>query len=214
MITQLESARSRRESNSSSRYPSVRRLNPLLPLSYRMRWEAVRGRIGIQSGHLPDSGRHGIRTPLAILTTGVSPVFIPSGGEVGPGERSFNLGESELTLSANVDSVLCGEDDRCNFRRGRYRGRGGLLSHAVAAERFHGERRTVLLGASVISTKCMRMHGTSPISRSCTRRSSAGQHNQDGLQVKWLAPTDLFIELGAETGNGDAFPGRVSIATA
>jgi hypothetical protein len=29
--------------------------------------------------------------------------FMPSGGEVGPGERSFNLGESELTLNANVD---------------------------------------------------------------------------------------------------------------
>ena len=25
--------------------------------------------------------------------------FMPSGGEVGPGERSFNLGESELTLA-------------------------------------------------------------------------------------------------------------------
>src|SRR5262245_46443031 len=29
--------------------------------------------------------------------------FMPSGGEVGPGERSFSLGESELTVSANVD---------------------------------------------------------------------------------------------------------------
>src|SRR5262245_46472772 len=29
--------------------------------------------------------------------------FIPSGGEVGPGERSFNLGESELTVAASVD---------------------------------------------------------------------------------------------------------------
>src|SRR6185295_6636988 len=27
--------------------------------------------------------------------------FLPSGDEVGPGDRSFNLGESELTLSAN-----------------------------------------------------------------------------------------------------------------
>ena len=34
-----------------------------------------------------------------------------------------------------------------------------------------------------------------------------GQLAQDGLQLKWLAPTDLFLELGAETGNGDAFPG-------
>ncbi|HET8692193.1 MAG TPA: hypothetical protein VFM30_08695, partial [Steroidobacteraceae bacterium] len=29
--------------------------------------------------------------------------FMPSGGEVGPGERSFSLGESELTLAASVD---------------------------------------------------------------------------------------------------------------
>ena len=29
--------------------------------------------------------------------------FIPSRGEVGPGERSFNLDESELTIAANVD---------------------------------------------------------------------------------------------------------------
>ena len=29
--------------------------------------------------------------------------FIPSGDEIGPGERSFNVGESELTFSANVD---------------------------------------------------------------------------------------------------------------
>jgi len=34
-----------------------------------------------------------------------------------------------------------------------------------------------------------------------------GQLAQDGLQLKWLAPTDLFVELGAEAGNGDAFPG-------
>ena len=34
-----------------------------------------------------------------------------------------------------------------------------------------------------------------------------GQSRQNGVQVKWLAPTDLFLEFGAETGNGDGFPG-------
>jgi hypothetical protein len=33
-----------------------------------------------------------------------------------------------------------------------------------------------------------------------------GQYRQDGVQVKWLAPTDLFLEFGAETGSGDSFP--------
>jgi hypothetical protein len=34
-----------------------------------------------------------------------------------------------------------------------------------------------------------------------------GQFAQDGAQLKWLAPTETFLEFGAEIGNGDAFPG-------
>jgi hypothetical protein len=30
---------------------------------------------------------------------------------------------------------------------------------------------------------------------------------QDGVQLKWLAPTSLFVELGAEVGRGANFPG-------
>ena len=34
-----------------------------------------------------------------------------------------------------------------------------------------------------------------------------GQYTNDGLQVKWGAPTDLFLEFGAEAGSGEGFPG-------
>src|SRR3954467_14485560 len=34
--------------------------------------------------------------------------FVPAGGEVGPGERSFNLGESELTFAASIDPYFSG----------------------------------------------------------------------------------------------------------
>ena len=34
--------------------------------------------------------------------------FIPGGDEIGPGSRSFNLGESELTVSANIDPYFSG----------------------------------------------------------------------------------------------------------
>ena len=35
-----------------------------------------------------------------------------------------------------------------------------------------------------------------------------GEHfGQDGLQLKWVAPTDLFMEFGAELGRGAGFPG-------
>ena len=44
------------------------------------------------------------RIPPAYAIAG----FMPSGRRVGPGERSFNLGESELTLAANVDPYFSG----------------------------------------------------------------------------------------------------------
>ena len=43
--------------------------------------------------------------------------------------------------------------------------------------------------------------------RSPTRRFSAAGCNDDGVQLRWVAPTDLFVELGAELGRGAQFPG-------
>ncbi len=34
-----------------------------------------------------------------------------------------------------------------------------------------------------------------------------GQFGSDGVQLRWLAPTDLFFELGAEVGRGGNYPG-------
>ncbi|MCL2635801.1 MAG: TonB-dependent receptor [Betaproteobacteria bacterium] len=34
-----------------------------------------------------------------------------------------------------------------------------------------------------------------------------GRYTQDGLQLKWLAPTPMFLEFGAELGRGADFPG-------
>src|SRR6185295_18397378 len=33
-----------------------------------------------------------------------------------------------------------------------------------------------------------------------------GRLNDDGVQAKWVAPTDPLVELGAELGRGRAFP--------
>src|SRR5678815_2381478 len=33
-----------------------------------------------------------------------------------------------------------------------------------------------------------------------------GRWNDDGVQLKWVAPTDLFVELGGEAGRGRTFP--------
>jgi hypothetical protein len=33
------------------------------------------------------------------------------------------------------------------------------------------------------------------------------QLNEDGAQLKWLAPTDMFLEVGGEIGKGRSYPG-------
>src|SRR5262249_16075164 len=34
-----------------------------------------------------------------------------------------------------------------------------------------------------------------------------GQYKTDGVQLKWVAPTEHYVELGGEIGNSDPFPG-------
>lgn len=134
--------------------------------------------------------------------------FIPAGDEIGPGERSFNLGESELTLTASVDPYFSGaltvaitpenevevEVEEAFFRSlalpaGLTLKGGRFFSGFGYLNEIHG-------------------HAWDFVDQPLAYQAFfGGQRAQDGLQLKWIAPTDFFLELGAETGNGEAFPG-------
>jgi hypothetical protein len=132
--------------------------------------------------------------------------FVPSGGEVGPGERSFSLGESEITLSASVDpyfsanltAAIAGEDEiaveEAYFRT--------LALHSGLS--LKGGRFFSQLGY----LNEQHAHVWDFVDQPLVYQALfGGQYAQDGVQLKWLAPTDLFVELGAEAGNGQSFPG-------
>ncbi len=132
--------------------------------------------------------------------------FMPSGGEVGPGERSFNLGESELTLSANVDpyfsatltAAITGEDE-IEVEEAFVRTLALPAGFTAKAGRFFS-------GFGYLNE--VHAHAWDFADQPLVYQAFFGrQMAQDGLQVKWLAPTDLFMEFGAEAGNGAAFPG-------
>jgi hypothetical protein len=132
--------------------------------------------------------------------------FIPSGGEVGPGKRSFNLGESELTLSANVDPLFAGHltfalsaeneasveeawvqtralSNGVNFKAGRFLSSVGYLNNQHA-------------------------HTWDFVDAPLAYQAFfGGQYRPDGIQAKWLLAADRFVELGMELGNGASFPG-------
>ena len=131
--------------------------------------------------------------------------FAP-GGDIAPGKRGFSLGESELVLSANVDPHFAG-----NL----------ILSvtpeNTIAVEEAYGQFLTAPYGLSPKFGRFLSgigyMNEQHPHSWDFVDAPLAyqaflgGRYANDGVQLKWIAPIDHFLERGAEAGNGANFPG-------
>ena len=132
--------------------------------------------------------------------------FIPSGGDVGPGDRNFNLGESELTLSANIDPYFFGNltasingDNEIEVEEAYFKTIAVPDGFVIKGGRFFS-------GFGYLNEQ--HAHAWDFVDQPLVYQAFfGGQLSQNGVQVKWVAPTVLFIELGAETGNGEEFPG-------
>ena len=132
--------------------------------------------------------------------------FMPSGGEIGPGERSFNLGESEVTFAASVDpyftaalTVALSGEGEIGVEEAFARTTSLPAGFSVKGGRFFS-------GFGYLNE--IHAHAWDFVDQPLVYQAFyGGQYGQDGVQVKWLAPTDLFLEFGAETGNGGEFPG-------
>ncbi|HEX9813190.1 MAG TPA: hypothetical protein VGA88_14040 [Burkholderiales bacterium] len=127
------------------------------------------------------------------------------GAETGPGEKGFRLGESELVISANVDDKFYGsltaavtpesetEVEEAFFETLQLGGgatikAGRFFSHVGYLNNVHA-------------------HAWDFVDQPLAYRALLGnQFGDDGAQLRWVAPTDLFLELGAEAFRGDAFP--------
>jgi hypothetical protein len=124
-----------------------------------------------------------------------------TGGEIGPGTRGFSLGESELGVYASVDPDFYGG-----------------LNLALAPDNSVGVEEAFIQTTSLpygITLKAGRFfssigylndqhaHTWDFVDNPLAYQAFLGnQFGDDGLQVKWLAPTDLFLEIGAEYGRG------------
>ena len=124
-----------------------------------------------------------------------------AGGEVGPGAKGFNLGESELGVYASVDP---------NFYGG--------LNLALAPDNSIGVEEAFVQTTSLPYGVTLKMgrffssvgylneqhaHTWDFVDNPLAYQAFLGnQFGDDGVQVKWIAPTDLFMEFGAEYGRG------------
>ena len=127
------------------------------------------------------------------------------GGESDPGSRGFALGESELDVTANIDPdwygvfiySMAGDDS-------------AGVENAFVQTTSLGHGLTVRGGRFFSGIGYMNeqhAHTWDFVDTALPYRAMLGtQYGDDGVQVRWIAPTDMFTEAGVEWFNGDAFP--------
>jgi hypothetical protein len=132
--------------------------------------------------------------------------FIPTGGEVGPGRRGFSIGESELGISANIDPIFSGRltasfgaDDSLSVEEAWFQAGGLIEGGTLRAGRF-------LSGIGYLNEH--HAHTWDFVDAPLVYQAFfGGPIKTDGLQLRWVAPADRFVEIGAEVGAGTSFPG-------
>ncbi len=125
-----------------------------------------------------------------------------------PDPRGFSLGESEVNFSANIDQEFYGSLTVALEQRGRGRGRGGLHPDhqpALAASPLKAGR--FFSGIGYLNEQ--HAHDWDFADAPLPYRAFLGnQYGDDGVQLRWLAPTAFFLEFGGEVFRGDSLPGR------
>ena len=130
--------------------------------------------------------------------------FLPASSDTGS-KRGFSVDESELVLDANVDPYWKGHatfsiiDGAANVEEAWFQSL--QLGDGLTAK---GGRFLSNIGYLNNQHPHMWDFADAPL---MYQVMFGDRLSQDGVQVTWLAPTDQYLEVGAEIGNGNAYPG-------
>lgn len=120
--------------------------------------------------------------------------------------RSFSLNETELGLSASIDPQFSGVATISLAPEG-----GSSVENAFVQTTAMGNGLNLKMGRFFSALGYLNeqhAHTWDFVDQPLVYRTFwDNQLNDDGLQLKWLAPTDTFVELGAELGRGRNYPG-------
>ena len=146
---------------------------------------------------------HTSQDPARYQITGFA---LPPDAEFGPGTRGFSLAESELAISANIDpwwrgaaNISLGPDDSVSVEEAFVQTTALGNGFTVKAGRFF---------SSIGYLNSQHAHTWDFVDAPLAYQAMLGtQLGDDGVQLAWVAPTDLFVELALEAARGRSFPG-------
>ncbi|MGB8855773.1 MAG: hypothetical protein WCC58_03765 [Burkholderiales bacterium] len=132
--------------------------------------------------------------------------FMPAGGESGPGGRGLSLAESELTLSANIDPFFFGQFTMAVSAEDTVSVEEAFINSTTLGNGLNLKLGRFYSGLGYLNDQ--HAHAWDFVDNPLVYSAFLGrQYTHDGLQLKWLVPSENFMEFGAEIGNGARFPG-------
>lgn len=130
----------------------------------------------------------------------------PLAADSGPGERGFSLGESELSMSANIDPQWYGQLTFAMAGDGTSSVENAYVQSTNLGHGLTARGGRFFSGIGYLNER--HAHTWDFVDAPLPYRALLGtQYKDDGVQLRWVAPVDLYTELGAEWLRGDAFPG-------
>lgn len=121
-------------------------------------------------------------------------------------EQGFHLGESELSITANIDPDYRGVATLALAPAGGVSVENAFVQSGVLGNGFNLKFGRFFSGLGYLNEQHAHAwdFADQPLVYASLWNNQLGE---DGIQLKWLAPTDMFVELGGEIGRGRGFPG-------
>jgi hypothetical protein len=131
--------------------------------------------------------------------------FVPTLGEVEPFPRGFSLGESELTLAANIDPYFRGTGIFSVSPQNDVTTEEAYVQTLGLSNGFTAKAGRSLSGVGYLNQ--IHAHAwdftDAPLAN---KVFLGGQQSDDGVQARWVAPLDAYLDFGLELGRGRGFP--------
>jgi hypothetical protein len=120
--------------------------------------------------------------------------------------RGFSLQESELSIAADIDPLFRGVGTFSLAPEGGIDVENGFVQTGALGKGLNLKFGRFFSGLGYLNEQ--HSHVWDFVDQPLVYRVLwDNQLGEDGMQLKWLAPTDMFIEIGGEVGRGLGFPG-------
>jgi hypothetical protein len=177
---------------------------------------AAQAQVAAQQASRPTAGGEGAFNPAISLILGGTygnlrqDPAIPATGfamSANPGhEQGFNLGESELGISASIDADYRGTATLALDPAGGVSVENAFVQTTALGNGLNLKFGRFFSGLGYLNEQ--HAHAWDFVDQPLVYASLwENQLGEDGVQLKWLAPTDMFVELGGEIAKGRGFPG-------